>query len=77
MVVFYDLDTKEIVRGECNTMMPILPMNMNLEEKTEYFKSINEGFVTCVEEFGSEIFDYNLVFDTSSNFIGLQTKEAI
>lgn len=75
MIIFYKLDTKEIIRGECDTMVPILPMNMSLEEKIEYFKSINEGFVVYKEELSAKIFNYNLVFDEEGTFIGLHLKE--
>lgn len=74
MIIFYKLDTKEIIRGECDTMVPILPVNMTLEEKMEYFKSINEGFVVYKEELSAKIFDYNLVFDEKGNFVGLKLK---
>ncbi|MEG1141798.1 MAG: hypothetical protein RSE41_05045 [Clostridia bacterium] len=74
MIIYYDLDTKEIVRGECDTMTPILPFNMTLEEKKAFYKSNNEGFVAYGEEIGSRIFDHDLVFDENGKFIGLQPK---
>ena len=76
MVVFYDIDTKEIKRTEDNTMIPVLPANMELEEKREYYKNLNENFISLPYEIGASIFGYNLCFDTKGNFIGIQPKEA-
>ncbi len=74
MIIYYDLDTKEIVRGECDTMEPILPFNMTLLEKQAFYKSNNEEYVAYAEEIGSRIFNHDLVFDENGNFIGLKPK---
>lgn len=74
MVVYYDLTTKEIKRTEDNTMMPILPANMDLEQKRNYYNSINENFICLPYEIGVSIFNFNLCFDANNNFTGLQPK---
>jgi lysylphosphatidylglycerol synthetase-like protein (DUF2156 family) len=74
MIIYYNLDTLEIVRGECDTMTPILPFNMTIEEKQAFYKSNNEGYVAYADEIGSKIFNYDLVFDENGDFIGLQHK---
>ncbi len=74
MVIYYDLNTKEIKRTEDNTMQPVLPMNMSFDEKKEYYKLENEGFICLPYEMGMYIFDYQLCFDANGNFTGLQPK---
>lgn len=74
MVVYYDLDTKEITRTEDNTMEPVLPFNKTYDEKRAYYKEQNEGFVCLPYEIGGHIFDYKLCFDADGNFVGLQPK---
>lgn len=77
MIIFYDLDTKEIVRTEDNTMNPILPANMTFEEQKSSYKENNEGFLSLPYEMGASIFEYKLCFNSSYEFIGLQPKETI
>jgi hypothetical protein len=72
MVIFYDLDTKEIVRTEDNTMNPILPANMTFEEQKSFYKKNNEGFISLPYEMGAYIFDYKLCFNLNYEFVGLQ-----
>lgn len=74
MVIFYDLGTKEIIRTEENTMEPILPMNMTFDEKKNFYKDNNEGFVTIPQELGIYVFDYDLIFDEKGNFIELKPR---
>lgn len=74
MVIFYKLDTKEIVRTEENTMEPILPFNMTFDEKRNFYKENNEGFISIPQELGIYIFDYDLIFDGKGNFIQLKPK---
>lgn len=74
MVVYYNLGTKQIKRTEDNTMIPILPSNMSLEQQKEYYQSINEDFICLPYELGANIFSLKLCFDENDNFIGLQPK---
>lgn len=74
MVVFYDIDTKEIKRTEDNTMMPILPANTTFEEKKEFYRNQNEDFISLPYEMGAYIFSFKLCFDENENFVGLQNK---
>lgn len=75
MVIYYDVDTKEIKRTEDNTMSPILPADMELEGKREYYKALHENFISLPYEIGASIFGYTLCFNTEGIFIGLQPKE--
>lgn len=74
MVIYYDLETKEIKRTEDNTMQPILPMNMSFDEKKEYYREQNEGFICLPYEMGIYIFNFKFCFDEQGNFVGLQPK---
>jgi len=74
MVIYYNLDSKEIKRTEDNTIEPVLPYNMGLEDKFAYYKSEGEGVICLPYEMGIHIFDYELRFDTQGNFVGLQPK---
>ena len=74
MIIFYDLETKEITRTEENTMEPVLPFNMTYDEKKNFYKDNNEGFISIPQELGIYIFDYDLQFDEKENFIGLKPK---
>lgn len=38
MVIFYNLKTKEIIRTEDNTMIPVLPADKTFEEKRFFIK---------------------------------------
>lgn len=40
MVIFYDLETKEIIRTEDNTMLPELPLGTLEEQKRSYTQDI-------------------------------------
>lgn len=74
MVIFYDLETKEIKRTEDNTMEPVLPMNKTFDEKKEHYRTENEGIVCLPYEMGVYIFNFKLCFDEQGNFVGLQPK---
>ena len=74
MVIFYNLATKEILRTEDNTIIPLMPFNSTFEEQKEYYKSQNESFISLPLEMGAYIFMFKLGFDTNGNFIGLQPK---
>ncbi len=74
MVIFYDLDTKEIVRTEDYTMEPVLPQGSTFEEKKEFYKSQGQGFVALPYEMGIYIFNFRLCFDINGSFTGLQPK---
>lgn len=76
MVVFYNLDTKEIVRTEDNTLEPILPSNSTFDEKKEFYKEKNESFVSLPYELGRYINDYHLNFNDGI-FVGLTPKGGI
>lgn len=76
MIIYYDLTTKEIKRTEDNTMTPILPANMTFDEKKEFYKSQEEGFISLPYEMGKYVFNFNLCFDTNGNFTGLEPKAA-
>lgn len=75
MVIFYDLDTKEILYTEREVLIPNIPEGTT-EEKIEILKSENKGFVGIPYEMDLDIFDYIVCFDTEGKFIGLQPKES-
>ncbi|MEW8993137.1 hypothetical protein [Clostridium sp.] len=74
MVIYYDLDSKEMKRTEDNTMEPVLPVNMSSEDKFAHYKGEGEGVICLPYEMGIHIFDYELCFDTRGSFVGLQPK---
>ena len=74
MVVFYDLETKEILRTEDNTIIPLMPFNSTFDEQKEYYRSQNEDFISLPLEMGAYIFMFKLGFDVNGNFTGLQPK---
>lgn len=71
MVVFYDLETKEILHTEQEVISPRLPIGTT-EEKKELLERGGKGFVSIPYEFGLEIFDFKICLDENGNFIGLQ-----
>ncbi|CAM2939069.1 hypothetical protein HAHI6034_05815 [Hathewaya histolytica] len=75
MVIYYDLETKEIKRTEDNTIEPVLPLNMDLEKKIKHYKNEGEGVICLPYEMGIHIFDYELCFNESGQFTGLQPKQ--
>ena len=75
MVIFYDIETRDILRTEDNTMVPTLPANMELEEKKAYYRENFEDFISIPYELGINIYNFNLCFDKDNNFIGMQMKE--
>lgn len=75
MVLFYELNTPDtITRTEDNTMLPVLPDNMTFDEKKAYYNNIGENFICIPYEMGSYVFNFNLSFDVSGKFTGLQPK---
>ena len=74
MVVFYDLETKEILRTEDNTTIPLMPFNSTFDEQKEYYRNQNEDFISLPLEMGAYIFMFKLVFDADGKFTGLQPK---
>jgi len=74
MVIFYNLDDKKIKRIEDNVMLPTLPFDMDIEEKINYYKIENEGFISLPYELGANIWNFDLCFDSNDNFIGIQPK---
>lgn len=73
MVIFYDLETKEIIRTEDNTMLPELPLG-TLEEQKRSYAEQGVSFVSLPYEMGIHIFDYNLCFDSKEVFVGITLK---
>lgn len=74
MVIFYDLETKEMIRTEDYTMEPLLPMNTTFEEKKEFYKSQGQGFISLPYEMGMYVLNFRLCFDNNGIFTGLQPK---
>ena len=74
MVIFYDIETKEIRYTERDSMLPTLPGGTT-EEKINLLKEQNIAFVSVPYELDLEVFNYKVAFDESNNFIGLQPKE--
>lgn len=70
MVVFYDLETKEIRYTEDNQMEPMLPMG-DTTTKQETLKEDGLGFISVPYEV-SNIRNYRLIFDDKDSFIALQ-----
>lgn len=75
MVIYYNLETKEIERTEENTLTPILPANKTFDEKKEFYKKQNIGFIVIPQELGSYIYNYDLCFNEYGDFIGLEIKK--
>lgn len=71
MVIFYDKETKEIVRTEDNVMTPTLPLNMSLDDKISFFNNNGEGFICLPYEIGVDVWSYILVFNSNNEFVGL------
>lgn len=74
MVIFYDLNTKEIMRTERDTMLPTLPIGAT-EEKIEILKEDNIGMVSVPYELDLEVFNYKVALDENNIFLGLQPKK--
>jgi len=74
LIIYFDLTTKEILRTEDNTMVPILPMNSTFEEQKSYYESINQNFISLPYEMGIYIYNFKLAFDVNGSFTGLQPK---
>ena len=74
MVIYYNLETKEIDRTEENAINPVLPFNKTFDEKVAFYKEEGLGFIAIPQELGSYIWNYDLKFDSNNNFIGLQPK---
>ncbi|MDU5109753.1 MAG: hypothetical protein E6248_04870 [Clostridium sp.] len=74
MVIFYDIETKEIKYTERDSMLPNLPGGTT-EEKIDLLRKENIGFVSVAYELDLEVFNYKVAFDEKNNFIGLQPKE--
>lgn len=74
MIIYYDLDTKEILRTENNIMAPIIPSNSTFQEQKEYYNLQNEGFIVLQNEMGAYISSFKLGFNESGSFTGLQPK---
>ena len=68
MIIFYKVDTKEIIRTEDNTMIPVLPANMTFDEKKEYYATKNENFIALPYEMGFYVFSFKLSFDVNGNY---------
>lgn len=76
MVLFYDLDTKEIRYTERDTMQPELPIGPTIE-KAKMLSEENLGFVSVPYEMDIEVFNYLVCFDSNGRFQGLQPKEGL
>ncbi len=74
MIIFYDLDTTEIRMTEDNTMVPILPVGMEFDEKIEFYKKERLGIIALPYEIGSNIYKYEIKFNDEKEFIGLIPK---
>ena len=74
MVIIYDLETKEILSTEDNTIIPELPFG-DTDEKVRMLKEEGKGFVSMPYEYGPDILNYELIFDEQDRFVGLQPKE--
>ena len=74
MVIYYNLETKEMDRTEENTITPVLPFNKTFDEKVEFYKELGLGFIAIPQELGSYVWGYDLRFDNEGSFIGLQPK---
>lgn len=74
MVIFYDIETKNIKRIEENTINPVLPLNMTIEEQKIFYKEHKEDFISLNEEIGVDIFNYQLVFNEKNEFLELKRK---
>ncbi len=73
MVLVFDLVTKELLSTEDNTIIPALPAG-DTETKVQILKEEGKGFISLPYELGTDILNYNLIFDDDDNFIGLQPK---
>jgi len=74
VVIFYDLDSKEIKETQDNVLEPTMPADMNLEEKKEYYTSLNLGFVGVIYKPSVELYKNKVLLDAQGNFVGLQPK---
>ena len=74
MVIYYNLETKEMDRTEENTITPVLPFNKTFDEKVAFYKELGLGFIAIPQELGSYVWGYDLRFDNEGSFIGLQPK---
>ncbi|MED1603660.1 hypothetical protein [Alkalihalophilus marmarensis] len=73
MVIVYDLETKEIVSTEDNTLIPQIPVG-DTETKVNILKEDGRGFISVPYELGSSVNDYKLIFNENDEFIGLEAK---
>ena len=76
MIIYYNLETKEIDRTEENAINPVLPFNKTFDEKVAFYKEQGLGFISIPQELGSYVWNYDLKFDSEGSFIGLQPKSA-
>lgn len=73
MVIFFDIDTKQIFNIEENTMVSALPAG-TMDEKKEILRKDNLDFISIPYEMGMEIFNYNLCFNSDGQFVGIAHK---
>lgn len=73
MVIFYNIETNEIIYTENKVTHPSLPIvdvdNILLKQGLSY--------VCLNNEMGLEVFNYKVSFDEEGNFKGLKLKEVI
>lgn len=74
MIIYYDVDTKTIVRTEDNTMVPLMPFNSTFEQQKAYYYGLGQDFVSLPYEMGAYIYNFDLNFNIDGFFIGLQPK---
>lgn len=80
MVIFYDIDTKQICMVEHNFIFPTLPANMTKDEIINHYKDKeNMAFISIHENDkpSGDVFAYNLIFDDRGEFKELKMKGGI
>lgn len=71
MVIFYDLDTKEIKYTERDVMTPTLPIG-DVQFQIQKLKEQNIGFISVPYELDLEVFNYKVDLNNKKEFIGLK-----
>ena len=80
MVVFYNIETKEIAMVEHDVMFPTLPANMTEEEITKFYKEEEKmAFISIPESEkpNGDVFGYGIIFDDKGEFKELKLKEGL
>lgn len=72
MVIYYDLETKEIERITQNDMEPNMPFNMTVEERIQHYLDKGIGCIAINDsEAPTDILDSKVVLDSDGSLLNI------